>query len=58
LDYNFNMATVKCPNCGREVKIISFGYGYMAICCGMIVYEGSDEPPEAGKKKEEKKDEG
>jgi len=51
------MATVKCPNCGREVKIISFGYGYMAICCGMILYEGSDEPPEAEKKKEEKKDE-
>ena len=51
------MATVKCPNCGREVKIISFGYGYMAICCGMILYNNSDESPKADKKKEDKKKE-
>jgi anaerobic ribonucleoside-triphosphate reductase len=24
------MATVKCPNCGKEVKILSFGFGYIA----------------------------
>jgi uncharacterized paraquat-inducible protein A len=51
------MATVKCPNCGREVNIISFGYGYMAICCGMILYDSKDEPPKAEKKEEKKKEE-
>ncbi len=51
------MATVKCPYCGREVKILSFGYGYMAMCCGMIVYNNRDESPKAEKKEEKEKDE-
>jgi endogenous inhibitor of DNA gyrase (YacG/DUF329 family) len=55
--YNLGMVTVKCPNCGKEVKIIPFGYGYMAICCGMILYDSKDEPPKAEKKEEKKKEE-
>jgi len=27
-----------CPHCGKEVKIISFGYGYVGVCCGKVVY--------------------
>ena len=57
MPYNLIMATVKCPNCGKEVKIVSFGYGYIAICCGMILSNGSDELPKVEKKEEEKKDE-
>ncbi len=37
---------VKCPLCGNEVRVISFGSAFIAVCCGRIVYRGC-KPPEA-----------
>ena len=41
-----------CPKCMKSVKVIPYGYGYIAICCGNLVYN-SKEPP-----MKEEKDEG
>jgi hypothetical protein len=30
-----------CPYCGRKVKIIKFGSGWIGICCSRIVYNES-----------------
>jgi hypothetical protein len=32
------MNRVKCPDCGKEAKIIPFGHGLLAVCCGKIIY--------------------
>lgn len=32
------MTKVKCPDCGKEVNIITFGNGLVAACCGKIIY--------------------
>gem|GEM_PF-1375920 len=37
--------TVTCPKCGKTVKLISFGYGWVGICCNSVVYN-SDKLPE------------
>jgi hypothetical protein len=37
---------VKCPTCGSEVRVISFGSAFIAVCCGKIIYRGY-RPPEA-----------
>jgi len=37
-----------CPKCKKEVKIVRYGFGYVAHCCGRILYN-SDKMP----KKEE-----
>lgn len=34
------MPTIKCPHCGKEVRIISFGGGYVAVCCDQVIYNG------------------
>ena len=36
---------MKCPECGKEVEIRMFGDGYVACCCGKIIYN-SDKRPE------------
>lgn len=35
---------VKCPVCGNEVRVISFGSAFMAVCCGRIIYRGYTRP--------------
>lgn len=37
---------VKCPMCGNEVRVISFGSTFIAVCCGQVIYRGY-KPPEA-----------
>ena len=48
-----SMAKIKCPKCGKDATIISFGSGYIAACCGKVIYRG--EKPKENKKNEEKK---
>ncbi|MEN6615788.1 MAG: hypothetical protein ABFD12_04470 [Syntrophorhabdus sp.] len=31
-------STVKCPHCGKDARIISFGHGHIAACCNYIIY--------------------
>jgi len=33
-----------CPRCGKEVKVIHFGLGYVAFCCGKVVYNSKERP--------------
>jgi hypothetical protein len=44
------MITITCPICGKEVAIIQFGFGYLAVCCGVILYDSPDPPQERKKK--------
>ena len=32
------MTAIKCRFCGRKARIIPFGEGYVAVCCGRIIY--------------------
>lgn len=32
------ITTIRCPHCGKEVRLIRFGNGYTAICCEKIIY--------------------
>lgn len=40
-DNNNIPRSVICPDCKKEVKVTSFGYGYMAVCydCHKVVYD-------------------
>ena len=40
----YAMQTVKCPKCGREVYVIRYGNGYLAACCGRVLYSGEKLP--------------
>ncbi len=35
---------VRCPICGNEVRVIAFGSAFIAVCCGRIIYRGSELP--------------
>ncbi len=35
---------IACPYCGKDVKLISFGSGWVGTCCGKVVYN-SDRLP-------------
>jgi hypothetical protein len=35
---------VKCPTCGNNVRVVSFGSAFLAVCCGRIIYRGSTPP--------------
>ena len=37
---------VQCSHCGKEVKIIPFGYGYIAACCNNVIYSDRKLPPD------------
>jgi hypothetical protein len=37
-------ATIICPCCGKRVKLIEFGNGYMAICCDRVIYNECELP--------------
>jgi hypothetical protein len=30
--------TITCPRCKREIKLIKFGSGWLAVCCNEILY--------------------
>lgn len=32
------VATVRCQWCGKDARIVPFGYGYIAACCGHVIY--------------------
>jgi len=34
---------VKCPKCGAEVPLVRFGFGWVAHCCGEIIYNSDKE---------------
>ncbi|MHB8109326.1 MAG: hypothetical protein ACYDHW_04740 [Syntrophorhabdaceae bacterium] len=38
------MNSTVCPKCGREVPVMSYGYGYIAICCTKVLYYMRDWP--------------
>jgi len=40
------MHTIKCPFCGGEVKLVSYGDGWIGLCCDKIVYNSSRLPQE------------
>ncbi|MBP1747573.1 MAG: hypothetical protein H6Q52_112 [Deltaproteobacteria bacterium] len=31
---------VKCPICGKEVRVIPFGSAFIGVCCSKIIYRG------------------
>jgi hypothetical protein len=35
---------VTCPKCGACIEVISFGFGYVAICCGRFIYDSLKYP--------------
>jgi hypothetical protein len=35
---------MKCPQCGKMVQIIPYGDGYIATCCGKIIYNAKTLP--------------
>ena len=38
------MSELRCRVCGREIKIISFGHGWVGVCCKDVVYSGKELP--------------
>jgi predicted RNA-binding Zn-ribbon protein involved in translation (DUF1610 family) len=34
--------TVKCPRCGADVELVSYGSGFVAAHCGEIIYNSAD----------------
>jgi hypothetical protein len=35
---------VACPKCGAWIEVTSFGHGYVAICCGQMIYNDREFP--------------
>lgn len=46
------ISRVQCPHCGKDVKVISFGYGRVAACCGKIIYRDNEMPGGSVSRKE------
>jgi hypothetical protein len=40
------MYTIKCPDCGKEVKLISFGFAWVGVCSHGIIYNDRTLPDE------------
>jgi hypothetical protein len=40
--------SIDCPRCGKLVTFIPFGYGHVAICCGVVLASLSGAKPQAG----------
>lgn len=36
--------TVQCPDCKKTVKVVRYGDGYVAHCCGKIIYSSKTKP--------------
>lgn len=43
----FDMEDYRCPHCGRPVKILKYGHGWVGMCCDRIVYN-APKPYEKG----------
>jgi hypothetical protein len=39
-------ATIKCPNCHNKVKLLTFGEGWVGVCCNQLVYNQRNLPVE------------
>lgn len=39
------MPKIRCPFCNSEVEIISFGFRFIAMCCGQVVFASQELPP-------------
>lgn len=39
--------SIDCPRCGKLVTFIPFGYGHVAICCGVVLASLSGAKPQA-----------
>ena len=48
---NQNVSTVQCTRCGKTVKIIPFGFGFIAACCNHVIYSDRKLPPETSPSK-------
>ena len=48
-----NMHTIRCPFCEKEVELVSFGGGWVGLCCGRIVYNSKRLPQEEGNKEDQ-----
>ncbi len=38
------MDGLRCPICGKEVHLISFGSGWVGVCCNKLVYNRREFP--------------
>jgi hypothetical protein len=36
--------TIECPKCHKKVEIIQYGGGYLAVCCGWVIYNNFELP--------------
>lgn len=41
------MHVIECPYCGKEVKIVRFGFSWVGVCCMRIVYDNENLPKNA-----------
>jgi hypothetical protein len=39
--------SIDCPKCEQPVAFIPFGYGHVAICCGVVLASLSGAKPQA-----------
>jgi hypothetical protein len=35
---------MKCPKCQKDVRIRPYGDGYVAVCCGQVIYNAKKLP--------------
>jgi hypothetical protein len=38
------VGAVKCPYCGKDVSLIYYGRGYIAVCCHGVIYNADTLP--------------
>jgi len=39
-------AAIKCPHCHNRAELISFGEGWVGVCCNQLVYNQKNLPGE------------
>ena len=39
--------SIECPQCGQSVTFTPFGYGHVAVCCGVVLASISGAKPQA-----------
>ncbi len=38
--------SIECPQCGQMVTFIPFGFGHVAVCCGVVLSSLSGAEPQ------------